>query len=195
MEMEEDERGTYIMNSKDLNLLDYIDELDKAGVCSFKIEGRMKSEYYLATVVNAYRRAIDAYYESGESYKENDLYQTELKKTAHREFTTAYITGYNDRTVNYDDSQSKGTHKFIAMVIAGNDQEEFAVIEQRNRFKVGDTLEVLSPTDSFNAQITIERLEDEKGNIVVDAKLVQQKLKLFTNIPLKQGDILRIKGN
>ncbi|MBO5068007.1 MAG: U32 family peptidase, partial [Clostridia bacterium] len=96
MEMQEDERGTYIMNSKDLNLLDYIGELDKAGVCSFKIEGRMKSEYYLATVVNAYRRAIDAYYKVGASYKENSLFQTELKKTAHREFTTAYITGYND---------------------------------------------------------------------------------------------------
>ena len=108
LEMQEDERGTYIMNSKDLNLLDYIAQLDKAGVCSFKIEGRMKSEYYLATVVNAYRRAIDAYYAQGENYKENPLFQEELKKTAHREFTTAYITGQNNRTVNYEDSQSKG---------------------------------------------------------------------------------------
>ncbi|MBE7083022.1 MAG: U32 family peptidase [Clostridiales bacterium] len=191
MEMQEDERGTYIMNSKDLNLLDYIAELDDAGVCSFKIEGRMKSEYYLATVVNAYRRAIDAYYERGEKYKENPLYQEELKKTAHREFTTAYFLGDNDRTVNYDDSQSKGTHKFIANVIEGNNNREYAIIEMRNRFVVGDHLEVLSPSDSFNKAIKVERLENEKGEIVTDAKLVQEKLKLYTDIPLSAGDILR----
>ena len=191
MEMQEDERGTYIMNSKDLNLLDYIADLDKAGVCSFKIEGRMKSEYYLATVVNAYRRAIDAYYELGDKYKENPLYQEELKKTAHREFTTAYITGFNDRTVNYDDSQSKGTFKFMANVLSGNIDSEYALIEQRNRFKVGDELEVLSPTKSFNKIIKIEKMENEKGEMIEDAKLVQQKIRLYTDIKLNQGDILR----
>lgn len=193
LEMQEDERGTYIMNSKDLNLMDYVAELDNAGVCSFKIEGRMKSEYYLATVVNAYRRAIDDYYANGKSYKENALYQDELKKTAHREFTVAYINGDNDRTVNYDDSQSKGTHKFIANVVEGNENREYAIIEMRNRFKVGDVLEILSPTDSFNKKVTVDRLEDEKGNIVTDAKIVQQKLKIFTDVKLSSGDILRIK--
>ncbi len=193
MEMQEDERGTYIMNSKDLNLLDYISELDRAGVCSFKIEGRMKSEYYLATVVNAYRRAIDAYYESGESYKDNPLFQTELKKTAHREFTTAYITGFNDRTVNYDDSQSRGTHKFMANVLSGNENADYAVVEMRNRFRTGDVLEVLSPTDSFNKTFTVQRMEDEKGNRVDDAKLVQQKLKIYTDVKLSAGDILRME--
>ncbi len=191
LEMEEDERGTYIMNSKDLNLLDYIDELSGAGVCSFKIEGRMKSEYYLATVVNAYRRALDAFYEKGKGYKENLLYQTELKKTAHREFTTAYITGYNDRTVNYDDSQSKGTHKFIANVLEGNEGRDYALVEMRNRFIKGDALEVLSPSKSFNKIIKVDRLEDEKGNVIEDAKLVQQRIKLYTDIPLFKGDILR----
>lgn len=191
MEMQEDERGTYIMNSKDLNLMDYIHELADAGVCSFKIEGRMKSEYYLATVVNAYRRAIDAYYEQGEKYKENDLYQLELKKTAHREFTTAYFLGENDRTVNYDDSQSKGSHKFIANVLEGNENKDYALIEMRNRFLVGDNLEVLSPTDSFNKRILVEKVENEKGEIVTDAKLVQERLKLYTSISLKAGDILR----
>ncbi len=193
MEMIEDERGTYIMNSKDLNLLNYIAQLDKAGVCSFKIEGRMKSEYYLATVVNAYRRALDEYYEKGEEYKNNPLFQTELTKTAHRAFTTAYLLGENDRTVNYDDSQSKGTHKFIANVLEGNENREYALIEMRNRFLVGDELEVLSPTENFNKTIKVTRLEDEKGNEVLDAKLVQEKLKLFTNIPLRKGDMLRIK--
>lgn len=194
MEMQEDERGTYIMNSKDLNLLDYISELDDAGVVSFKIEGRMKSEYYLATVVNAYRRALDAYYELGESYKGNPLFQEELKKTAHREFTTAYFLGDNDRTVNYDDSQSKGTHKFIANVLEGNENKEYALIEMRNRFKVGDQLEVLSPSNSFNKIIKVQRLESEKGDVVEDAKIVQQKLKLYTDVKLFEGDILRIKN-
>ena len=193
LEMEEDERGTYIMNSKDLNLLDYIAELDNAGVCSFKIEGRMKSEYYLATVVNAYRRAIDAYYQSGESYKENSLFQEELKKTAHREFTTAYITGQNNRTVNYEDSQSKGTHKFVATVLDGNEQGEYAVVEMRNRFKVGDQLEILSPSNSFNKIITVDLMENEKGQKVEDAKIVQQKLRLYAKEKLCAGDILIIK--
>jgi putative protease len=194
MEMEEDDRGTYIMNSKDLNLLDYIAELDDAGVCSFKIEGRMKSEYYLATVVNAYRRALDEYYQKGKDYKNNSLFQTELTKTAHRAFTTAYLLGENDRTVNYDDSQSKGTHKFIANVLEGNKDKNYAIIEMRNRFKVGDELEVLSPSQSFNKIVKVEKLLDEKDNEIVDAKLVQQKLKLFTDLPLNEGDILRVKN-
>ena len=193
MSIEQDDRGTYILNSKDLNLLDYISQLDKAGVCSFKIEGRMKSEYYLATVVNAYRRAIDAYYLQGDEYKNNPLFQTELKKTAHREFTTAYLLGENDRTVNYDDSQSQGTHKFIANVIDYDNDNGIATVEMRNRFVTGDELEVLSPSDSFNQRIIVPIMYDSKGNEVTDAKLVQQILTFKTQIPLSKGDILRKK--
>ena len=195
LEMQEDERGTYIMNSKDLCLVDYIGDLDRAGVVSFKIEGRMKSEYYLATVVNAYRRAIDEYYQKGDDYKLNALYKTELEKTAHREFTTAYLLGENNRTVNYNDSQSKGSFKFIALVLAYNDQEKYALVEMRNRFKIGEELQVLSPNDTFNKSINVEKMLDEKGQEVLDAKLVQQKIKLYTDLPLKTGDILRAKAN
>lgn len=187
----EDDRGTYIMNSKDLNLMNYIGELINAGVISFKIEGRMKSEYYLATVVNAYRRAIDDYYKNGESYKLNDLYQTELKKTAHRAFTTAYFNGENSETVNYDNSQSQGTHKFIASVIEGNEEKDYAIVEMRNRFIVDDELEILSPSDSFNKIIKVGKMTDFFGEEITDAKLVQQKIKLYTDIPLRAGDILR----
>jgi putative protease len=194
LEMQEDERGTYIMNSKDLNLLDYIPELVGAGVCSFKVEGRMKSEYYLATVINAYRRAIDDCFANGKEYNKNPLYQSELDKTAHREFTTAYFLGANDRTVNYNDSQSKGTHKFIANVIEGNEDKDYAVVEMRNRFAVGDQLEILSPSDSFNKIIKVEKMLDLKDNVVEDAKIVQQQIKLYTNIPLSKGDILRRKN-
>ena len=193
MDIEEDDRGTYILNSKDLNLLDYINELDKTGVCSFKIEGRMKSEYYLATVVNAYRRALDEYYSNGVNYKENELFQTELRKTAHRAFTTAYLLGENDRTVNYNDSQSKGSYKYIANVLENNIDKGYAIIEMRNRFKKGDVLEVLSPSESFNKTITVSDLTDLNDKVVDDAKVVQQHLKLYTDIKLCAGDILRMK--
>ncbi len=190
--IEEDDRGTYILNSKDLNLIDRIDELALAGVISFKIEGRMKSEYYLATVINAYRRAIDEYYKKGSNYKENDLFRTELLKTAHRDFTTAYYEGKNEKTVNYNDSQSKGTHKFIALVVGISD-DGYPIIEMRNRFKVGDELEVLSPYETFNLTFTVTKMQDEKGQEIEDAKRVQERLKLFTDIPLRVGDILRAK--
>ncbi len=192
MEIQEDERGTYILNSKDLNLLDYIAELIDSGVCSFKVEGRMKSEYYLATVINAYRRAIDEYYKVGKSYRNNPIYQEELDKTAHREFTTAYLLGENDRTENFNDSQSKGSYKFVANVLEDNNGE-YSLIEMRNRFAVGDTLQVLSPNETFNAEIKIEKMRDESNNEILDAKLVQQKIKLYTSINLKKGDMLRIK--
>ena len=194
LEMQEDDRGTYILNSKDLNLVDYIAELIEAGVCSFKVEGRMKSEYYLATVINAYRRAIDEYYRIGKSYKDNPLFNEELEKTAHREFTTAYLLGENNRTENFDDSQSKGTYKFIANVLESTN-DGFAVVEMRNRFVKGDKLQVLSPTDSFNKEIIVDKMLDEKDNFITDAKLVQQRIKLFTDIKLEKGDILRLKTN
>ncbi|MCQ2399264.1 MAG: U32 family peptidase C-terminal domain-containing protein, partial [Clostridia bacterium] len=193
-EIEEDERGTYVLNSRDLKLISYISDIIDAGICSLKIEGRMKSEYYVATVINAYRRAIDGYYEAGEKYKENPLYQEELVKTAHRDFTTAYFFGENDRTVNYDDSQSKGSRKFIATVVEGT-KDGYAVVEMRNRFKVGDELEVLSPSDSFNKIIKVGKMLDGDGEIIEDAKLVQQKIKLYTDVLLAEGDILRAEND
>lgn len=190
--IEEDGRGTYILNSKDLNLIDRIDYLDDAGVVSFKIEGRMKSEYYLATVINAYRRAIDAYYKEGKEYKNNSLFRNELLKTAHRDFTEAYSLGNNDNTLNYNDSQSKGERKFIASVLGYDEDEGYALIEMRNRFKKGDCLEVLSPGEQFNKIIQVNKLVNLDGEQVEDAKLVQEKLKLYTDVKLSAGDILRM---
>ncbi len=189
--IEEDENGTYILNSKDLNMLDYIDNMVKAGVKSFKIEGRMKGEYYLATVINAYRRAIDEYYKVGDKYKDNPLYITELKKTFHRAFTTAYTLGDNDKTVNYDGSQSMGNSLFIANVLGYDEEKQLSIVEMRNRFKVGDELEVLSPSENFNKKFIVTVMFNEKGEIVEDAKLVQQKLYIKTPFKLSGGDILR----
>ena len=190
-EIAENDRGTYILNSKDLNMIDYIADFINAGVVSFKIEGRMKSEYYLATVVNAYRRAIDAYYKVGEEYKKDHLYNDELEKTAHRAFTTAYTLGENKNTVNHINSQSKGTSVFMAVVKGYDTETSEIIVEMRNRFKVGDTLEVLSPSDNFNKKITITEMRDTNGKVVEDAKIVQQILKIKSDIVLAEGDILR----
>lgn len=190
-DISEDERGTYILNSKDLNMIDYIDLMADSGVTSFKIEGRMKGEYYLATVINAYRRAIDEYYKLGGDYKNNNSFKNELLKTAHRAFTTAYTLGDNDKTVNYEDSQSVGKSVFVANVLGYDAEKKAAIVEMRNRFKVGDELEVLSPSENFNKKIIATKMENEQGEEVTDAKLVQQKLYLYTDVALKQGDILR----
>lgn len=179
--IEQDERGTYILNSKDLNLLTHLKEMASSGVVSFKIEGRMKSEYYLATVINAYRRAID-----GEDEK---VSVAELNNIAHRAYTTAYALGDNDFTVNYDDSQTKGECDYIANVLSY--ENGTATVEMRNRFKTGDVLEVLSPSESFGKAFIVGEMQDEKGNPCTDAKLVQAKYTFACEILLKAGDFLR----
>lgn len=186
--VEEDEKGTYIFNSKDLNLINHLKELINAGVDSFKIEGRMKSSYYLATVVNAYRRAIDKLQGKNSDFTDEEIY-TELKKCAHRDFTTAYALGENSQTVNYNDSQTKGSCEYIANVLETNDS--FSIVEMRNRFKIGDTLEILSPSNNCNKKFILQEMYDEKGCAVQDAKLVQQRLKIASPYKLSAGDILR----
>ena len=179
--VEEDARGTYIFNSKDLNMLGYLDKLAEAGVCSFKIEGRMKSSYYLATVVNAYRRAMD------KSMSVQQV-QEELCKVAHRDFTTAYALGENVQTVNYTDSQEMGTREYTADVLKGG---EHSLVQMRNRFRVGDKLEVLSPSKNLNRTFIVDELTDESGIPVEDAKFVMQKLYMRVPFSLQDGDILR----
>lgn len=181
LDMQEDSRGTYILNSKDLNMSAHLDKMAKAGVCSFKIEGRMKSEYYLATVVNAYRRCIDGGF--------SPIIESELKTAFHRDYTTAYAFGDNAETVNYADSQAKGGCDYIANVISG--ENGFAVVEMRGRFKAGDTLEVLSPTDNFLKTFTVEKAYLSTGEEVQDCKLVQQLYKITCPYILQKGDILR----
>ena len=188
--IEEDERGSYILNSKDLNMISHIDEMVDAGVISLKIEGRMKSEYYLATVINAYRRAIDEYCKIGDKYKENSMFYDELIKTSHRAFTTAYTLGDNFDTVNYSDSQSVGEKQFIAVVTKGT-AGGYTEIEMRNRFKKSDVLEILSPSDNFNKTFVVNEMYDEDGNEIVDAKIVQQKIRIKCECDLREGDILR----
>lgn len=186
--VEEDGRGSYIFNSKDLNMLPHLDKLAAAGVCSFKIEGRMKSAYYLATVVNAYRRALDGTLSVSAAL-------AELNKVAHRAFTAAYALGDNAETIHYSDSQEAGTRAYVADVLedggAGAAEKNCALVQMRGRFRVGDTLEILSPSDSFNRAFAVEEMTSEEGERVEDAKLVMQKLRLRCPYPLRAGDILR----
>jgi putative protease len=181
--LEEDEKGAYIFNSKDLNMLAYLKEMEGAGISSFKIEGRMKSGYYLATVINAYRRAMD-----GNGLAESEI---ELSNVAHREYTTAYMLGKNTETVNYADSQSKGDYTYIADVEKSEDG--FVYAQMRNRFHCGDVLEVLSPDKHFQQSFTIEEVYDSKNNLVDDCKLVQEIYKIKCPLTLKKGDYLRRK--
>ena len=190
LQMEEDDRGTYILNSKDLNMISYIPEIVSAGVHSLKIEGRMKSEYYLATVVNAYRMALDSYFLG--TYTDNlENFEKEVRKVVHRDYTVAYALGDNNRTIAYNSGQNGGTHEFIAVVEGYLDG--YATVEMRNRFRKGDTLEVLSPSEYCNTQIVVDEMYDDKGNLIDDAKIVQQLVKVKVEIPLQKGDILRRK--
>ena len=185
--IEEDERGTYILNSKDLNMITHLKELRDAGITSFKIEGRMKSKYYVAAVVNAYRRAIDAINEGKEVPAE--LIE-ELEKVSHRQYTTGFYCGANDKEC-LSSSLPVQTAEYMADVLTDSDEQGFAIIEQRNRFKVGDELEILSPTDSFNKKFIIEEMYNEKGEKVDDAKNVQERLKIRCPFKLSRYDILR----
>lgn len=182
--IEEDSKGTYIFNSKDLNMLSRIDDMQNAGVSSFKIEGRMKSGYYLATVINAYRRAMDG--------GDRELCEKELLAVQHRDYTKAYADGENAQTVNYQDSQSKGDYTYIADVV--DSENGRAKVEMRNRFKVGDTLEVLSPDDNFGKTFSIEQAWDSKGESVDDCKRVQEIYTINCPYILKKGDYLRRKS-
>lgn len=181
LDMEEDERGAYILNSKDLNMSAYLDKMRQAGVCSFKIEGRMKSEYYLATVINAYRRCMDGGY--------SGVVERELATAAHRDYTTAYALGENHDTVNYSDSQAKGDCDYIGNV-AGT-EGDCVLVEMRGRFRKGDVLEVLSPSENFGRSFEVGNVWLPDGSLTDDCKLVQTVYRVECPYKLSAGDILR----
>ncbi len=181
-DVEEDGKGAYVLNSKDLNMSAHLFDLEQAGVCSFKIEGRMKGEFYLATVVNAYRRILDGGY--------TEELGRELLAAAHREYTTAYAFGKENMQSN-ESSQTGGMYDFAAIIadMAGGN----AVAEMRSRFFEGDELEILSPTESFLKTFRVENMRDSAGMPCTDAKNVQALYTFPCPYPLHKGDILRRK--
>ena len=180
-DLEEDGRGTYLLNSKDLNMSAHLSELAQAGVVSLKIEGRMKSEYYLATVVNAYRRILDEGYSAALG--------AELECVDHRSYTTAYAFGENHETVHYAGSQAAGTCEFVAVVRGHENGRTY--VEMRNRFYENEVLEALSPTAPLAQEVTLSDLRDQSGAPCADAKLVQGVYSFASPVVLTEGDILR----
>ncbi|MCL2228583.1 MAG: U32 family peptidase [Firmicutes bacterium] len=196
--IEEDDNGTYIMNSRDLCLIEHLDELKKAGVQSFKIEGRNKSEYYVAAVTGAYRRAID-----GEVFD----FGAELEKTAHRPFTTGFIFP-NENTMHQNDANPIQSMHVVAMGIppksprqrtvasstASQCDNNLKIILQRNVFCVGDELEVLSPGENQNKRFTVTKILDNKGQEVTRANKAGELYQIDCPFPLGEFDFLRKQG-
>lgn len=176
--IEEDDRGSYIMNSRDLCMIDKIPDLADAGVTSLKIEGRMKSMYYVATVVSAYRAAIDEYLQDPEGYVYNPLHFDELCKASHREFTHGfYYNKPTDKDQNYLTSDYTRDFSFIGLVGKYNESTGLTDVEQRNKFSVGDTVEIFGPYSPYYEEVITE-MYDEDGNAVESAPHPQQKLKI-----------------
>ena len=169
----EDEKGTYIFNSKDLCMIEHIPELVEAGIYSFKIEGRMKSSFYVATVVSAYRKAIDAYMADTENYKFNPEWLCELSKASHREYTKGfYFNKTSGEDQIYHTSSYVRDYDFIGMVLEYDKETKIARIEQRNRMIVGDEIEVMSPNKDYFVQ-TIESMKNEEGEDIRTAPHAQ----------------------
>ena len=191
MPVMEDDRGTYIFNSKDLNMLAHLPKLIDAGVISFKIEGRMKSAFYVATVVAAYRRALDAIAKGEFSDELIRELNAELNKASHREYTTGFYLDEQESRQYYDSSKAVEEYKFIAVIL--NMGSKKAQIEQRNKFTVGETLEILSANEYSGKTFVVEYAKDEKGCDVTVCNKVKQQLTINCPYPLQAGDILRKK--
>ena len=189
--VEEDTRGTYILNSKDLCMLEHIPQLAQAGISSFKIEGRMKSVFYVATIVSAYRRAIDAYTEDPEGYIYNPEWMSELKKASHREFTTGfYFDKPTNEDQNYQTSAYTRDYSFIGMVKSYDSETNMAVVEQRNKMVLGDEIEVFGPGRDFFTQ-KLDVLLDEEGQPIEAAPHPQQIVQIRMDQPVAEKYILR----
>lgn len=187
--IKEDKRGTYILNSKDLCLIEHIKELIEAGVTSFKIEGRNKSEYYVATVVNCYRHAIDEYYENKKS---NFDYVNELKKTSNRSFTTGFYFNSDEKTNNLT-SKILQSHTYIASVLE-SDKDGYILVEHRNKFVVGDELEVLSKNSkNLNKIIRVEEILSLNNEKLSEVKNIKERVYIKSDLKLHENDILRKK--
>jgi putative protease len=192
-DLEEDERGTYVMNSKDLCLIEYLPELMRAGVCSLKIEGRMKSVHYVATVVSVYRKAIDQCWADMEHYSVPEAWITELNKVSHRQYTTGFAVAKPDRNAQvYTSSKYEQTHDFVGIVTGYDAEKKRAYFEQRNNVKAGEPLELLMPDGSTMPFVLTEML-DEAGTPIDCAPHAQQKFSAASDKPLLQFSLLRRK--
>ena len=172
----ENERGTFIFNSKDLCMLEHIPDLLDAGIDSFKIEGRMKTALYVATVARTYRKAIDDYLESPKKYEEKmEWYRDQISNCTYRQFTTGFFYGKPDHESQiYDSNTYVKEYTYLGIVGEKNEKSRYA-IEQRNKFSVGEEIEVMKP-DGENVCVTVKGIWDDEGNQMESAPHPKQKL-------------------
>ncbi len=187
----ENERGTYIFNSKDLCMIEHIPELMESGIDSFKIEGRMKTALYVATVARTYRKAIDDYLESQEKYQENlPWYREQITGCTYRQFTTGFFFGKPDETTQiYDNNTYVKEYTYLGIVGEGNTLGQYR-IEQRNKFSVGEVLEVMKPGGE-NVAVTVRGIYNQEGEPMESAPHPKQILWVDLGQPLEAFDILR----
>ena len=187
----ENERGTYIFNSKDLCMIDHMDDLLHVGVDSLKIEGRMKTALYVATVARTYRKAIDDYFESPEKYRKNlSWYQEQISNCTYRQFTTGFFYGKPDENAQiYDNNTYVKEYTYLGFVESVT-EDGMAQITQRNKFSVGEVIEVMKP-DGENQKVTVRRILDENRQEVESAPHPQQKLFVDADVTFQPYDILR----
>ena len=191
----EDERGTYIFNSKDMCLLPYIDKVIASGVDSLKIEGRMKSVHYASSVVKAYRLAIDSYFADPEAFEIKDEWLDELQKVSHREYTTGfYFNKPTEQDQIYGSSSYIQTSDFIGLVLSYDAKSQLATIEQRNNMKLGQEIEIIQPKGKTFIQ-NIDVMMNDEGLPIEVAPHAQQIIKIKMNEPVEPYAMLRRKEN
>lgn len=191
--VEENERGTYIFNSKDLCMIEHIPELLEAGVDSLKIEGRMKTALYVATVARTYRRAIDDYKKSPDLYRQNlPYYREEISKCTYRQFTTGFYFGRTDENAQIYDANTYNKDYTYIGIVQEVDDKGMCKIYQRNKFSVGEEIEVMIP-DGRNLHLPVLALEDDRREAVESAPHPKQEIWIDFGQALQPGYLLRRK--
>lgn len=190
----ENERGTYIFNSKDLCMIEHLPEMIDAGIDSLKIEGRMKTALYVACVARTYRKAIDDYFESEEKYRANmDWYKEEIGKCTYRQFTTGFYFGKpTEETQIYDSNTYVNEYVYLG-IVGYVDERGYAKFQQRNKFCVGDTIELMKP-DGRNISTKVLAMYNEDGEAVESCPHSKQELFVELDAKPEQYDIMRVKG-
>ena len=189
----ENERGTFIFNSKDLCMIEHLPDILNAGIDSLKIEGRMKTALYVATVARTYRKAIDDYKKDPKLYQENMLwYREQISNCTYRQFTTGFFYGKpSDDAQIYDNNTYIQEYTYLG-IVGACDERGFYSIEQRNKFSVGETIEIMKP-DGRNISVTVKGIYDNDGNPMESAPHPKQKLGIDLGCEMDVFDILRRK--
>ena len=191
MPVYENERGTYIFNSKDLCMIEHIPELIDAGIDSFKIEGRMKTALYVATVARTYRKAIDDFKKDPELYRQNmEWYKEEIGKCTYREFTTGFYFGKPGADAQIYDNNTYVKNFTYLGTVENVDERGFAKIEQKNKFSVGEMIEIMKP-DGRNLQVEVKGIYDAEGQAQESAPHPKQELYIDLGVAPEEYDILR----